>query len=625
MIFPARPLPRIFIFLLDAAIVVFALILSYQLRFNFQMPKQEVELFKQIILPAIFVRLLFFALFRPYTSIIRYSSTKDATRILLSLVSGTLIFVVANIINKNILQDKNLIPYSIIIIEYLTSSFMLLGYRVMIKVIFLELSIPNKTKTNVVIFGAGESGLIAKRALDRDAGTKYKVLAFIDEDSRKKGKQLEGVPIYAMDKLDELLNSNTIAHLIISIPSLDPIKKTEIAEKCLPFRTKVLVVPPVGKWINGELSFKQIKKINIEDLLDRDVIVIDNKKIGLEINNRVVLVTGAAGSIGSEIVRQLCTFSPRKIICVDLAESPLYFLQVEINALSNNRIDVEYLLSDIRDKNKMENIFVHYQPEIVFHAAAYKHVPVLEYQPKEAVLTNIMGTRNLADLAQQYAVEKFVMISTDKAVNPSNVMGASKRIAELYVRAINCPEKKPAFITTRFGNVLGSNGSVIELFKKQISEGGPLTVTDPEVTRFFMTIPEACQLVLEAGIMGHGGEIFLFDMGKPVRIFDVAKKMVQLSGLTLGKDINIVFSGLRPGEKLYEELLTNDSNSMPTYHKKIMISREVTRETSEVIKPITELIDMAKNEQEDKDLVRLMKFIVPEFQSKNSVYAAFDK
>lgn len=625
MIFPARPLPRIFIFLLDSAIVVFAMILSYQLRFNFQMPKQEVELFRQIILPAIFVRLLFFALFRPYTSIIRYSSTKDATRILMSLVTGTLVFIAANIFNKNILQDKNLIPYSIIIIEFLASSFILLGYRVMIKVIFLELSIPNKTKTNVIIFGAGESGLIAKRALDRDAGTKYKVLAFIDEDSRKKGKQLEGVPIYSIDKLDELLNSNTIAHLIISIPTLDPIKKTEIAEKCLPFRTKVLVVPPVGKWINGELSFKQIKKINIEDLLDRDVIVIDNHKIGQEINDRVILVTGAAGSIGSEIVRQLCTFSPKKIICVDIAESPLYFLQVEITAMNNRQIDVSYLLSDIRNKEKTEKIFEQFKPEIVFHAAAYKHVPVLEYQPKEAILTNVMGTKNLADMAQQYGVEKFVMISTDKAVNPSNVMGASKRIAELYVRAINSPEKKTAFITTRFGNVLGSNGSVIELFKKQIAEGGPLTVTDPEVTRFFMTIPEACQLVLEAGIMGKGGEIFLFDMGQSVKIFDVAKKMVQLSGLTLGKDINIVFSGLRPGEKLYEELLTNDSNSLPTYHKKIMISREEPKIADEVIRPIIQLIEKANSGSEDKELVKSMKTIVPEFQSKNSIYSAFDK
>ena len=395
-----------------------------------------------------------------------------------------------------------------------------------------------------------------------------------------------------------MLRANEVKHLIISIQNIYQKRKQEIIESCLKFNTKVLNVPPVKTWINGELSFRQIKKVNIEDLLSREPIQLDLTKIKSIIKGKTVLITGAAGSIGSEIVRQVLPFEPRLLVLLDMAESPLYDLELDINETIDTQVKTEVVIGDVRNMERMRNVFTTFHPQIVFHAAAYKHVPVMENNPSESILNNVMGTKIIADLANEFKVEKFVMISTDKAVNPTNIMGATKRIAEIYTQSLG-KISKTQFITTRFGNVLGSNGSVIPRFKKQIDSGLPLTVTHPDITRFFMTISEACQLVLEAAAMGKGGEIFIFDMGESVRIADLAKRMIQLSGFELGKDTQIIYTGLRPGEKLYEELLANEENAVPTHHKKIMIATVKEYDFSIIAEDVKELIGLFSTQDND--------------------------
>jgi FlaA1/EpsC-like NDP-sugar epimerase len=498
----------------------------------------------------------------------------------------------------------------------------MIGLRFIYKSLFYEFKNPRGEKTNVIIFGAGESGIITKRTLDRDAGMKYKVYAFIDDDAKTWGMKLEGVTIFGPDKLESLLKGGTISHLIISVQNINSKRKEEIVETCLKYNTKILNVPPVSSWINGELSFKQIKNIRIEDLLERSVITLHVNNIKNETFDKTVLVTGAAGSIGSEIVRQLAKFNPKKIILVDSAESPLYEMEMELKNIFHLR-SYAIVIGDVRNKERMESIFKKYAPQVIYHAAAYKHVPMMENHPLEAIHTNVLGTKIMADLAVKYGTEKFVMVSTDKAVNPTNVMGASKRIAEMYIQSLN-KGSGTRFITTRFGNVLGSNGSVIQLFRRQIEKGGPVTVTHPDITRFFMTIPEACQLVLEASAMGKGGEIFVFDMGQSVKIADLAKKMIRLAGLTSGKDIQIVYTGLRPGEKLFEELLATKENTLPTHNPKILAGKVREYEFKEVSSLVDELIALLQK-QDSMLLVKKMKEIVPEFISQNSEFENLDK
>ena len=613
--------PRWIIFIIDILICTFSVITAYLLRFNFTIPASEMASLPSVLIAIIVIRIISFVITKTYAGIIRYSNTKDAVRIFLVVTAGSISFIFVNLITYYTINKTFLIPFSIIIIDYLFSVFVLNAFRIIVKITFLEMQNPTKSKTNVIIYGAGESGIITKRTLDRDAGMKYKVLAFIDDDNRKAGKTMEGIPIYGYDKLENLLDSKTIAHLIISIQNINNETKKNISELCLQYNTKVLVVPPVGKWINGELSFKQIKKINIEDLLGRDSIKLDEKEITKQLHNKTILITGAAGSIGSELARQIAQFSPKKIILLDQAETPLFHLEIEMLEKFKT-CNFEVVIGDIRNKERMNRLFDHFKPEHVYHAAAYKHVPMMENNPSEAILTNIEGTKVIADLSIKYSVEKFVMISTDKAVNPTSVMGASKRIAEIYVQSLN-KLNKTKFITTRFGNVLGSSGSVIPLFKEQIDKGGPITITDPNVTRYFMTIPEACRLVLEAGSMGNGGEIFIFDMGKSVKIVDLAKKMIQLSGLTLGKDIQIIYTGLRPGEKLYEELLNDKENTLPTHHPQILIAKVREYNLESASKDVEELIFLFDT-QKNIDIVKKMKKIVPEFISNNSVFTELD-
>ncbi|HNX06921.1 MAG TPA: nucleoside-diphosphate sugar epimerase/dehydratase [Bacteroidales bacterium] len=614
-------LPRWLIYLIDLLICAASVLLAYMLRFNFELPEKDAHDLPQVLLFIVCVRAISFILARTYAGIILYTSTRDAIRIGLVIAAGSTLFVATNLITYFFIDQKHFIPYSIVIIDFITTTFVLITFRIVVKITYMELSNPSRNKTHVLIYGAGESGLISKRSLDRDAGTKYKVLGFIDDDSKKIGMKIEDIPIYGPDKLEKLLENNHIEHLIISIQNIKPSKKQEIIEKCMAYNTKVLSVPPVSKWINGELSFKQIKKINIEDLLERDEIKLDEHKVKRELLDKCILVTGAAGSIGSEIVRQVARFSPKKIILIDQAESPMYFLELELNERFPKG-NFEIIICDINHQVRMRKIMETFSPQIIYHAAAYKHVPMMENNPVEAVFTNVLGTKTIADLAVEFKTEKFVMVSTDKAVNPTSIMGATKRIAEIYTQSLN-RKNVTRFITTRFGNVLGSNGSVIPLFREQIEKGGPVTITDPEVTRFFMTIPEACQLVLEAGTMGHGGEIFIFDMGKSVKILDLAKKMIQLSRLTLGKDIQIKYTGLRPGEKLYEELLNNKENTLPTYHPQIMIAKVSETDFDTISRQVDELEKLLYL-HENTDIVRKMKEMVAEFKSQNSVYAKLD-
>ncbi|MFZ4401795.1 MAG: polysaccharide biosynthesis protein [Bacteroidales bacterium] len=621
MFFFKRDTPSWIILVIDIAICLFSVILAFLLRFNFSIPASallDLPIVLGIVLSA---RLISFLITRSYIGIIRYTSTDDALRIFLISFFGSIFFGLINVFTYYVYNHIFIIPFSIIIIDFLITTFTMISLRMLVKIAYAEYLNPNREKTNVVIFGAGEAGVIAKGALDRDAGSKYKVIAFFDDNEKKAGKKLVNIPIYTADKIPEILSTNTVAHMILAVQKINTIRKQELIETCLANNTKVLSIPPVGRWINGELSFKQIKKVKIDDLLERDVINLDKHRISIELADKKILITGACGSIGGEMVRQIATFPHKQIIIIDQAESPLYNLEVEL-AEKYKTAHFEFILADIKNEARMRRIFEHFKPDLVFHVAAYKHVPVMEENPYEAVTTNIRGTKFIADLSVEFGAEKFVMVSTDKAVNPTNVMGASKRIAEMYVQSLS-RNGKTKFITTRFGNVLGSNGSVIPLFNEQIAKGGPVTITHPDITRYFMTIPEACQLVLEAGSMGNGGEIYIFDMGESVKIVDLAKKMIKLSNLTLGKDIQIIYTGLRPGEKLYEELLNNKENTLATHHPKIMIAK--VRETEETVflAQISELMDLIAK-QDNFELVKKMKEIVPEYISQNSMYEKLD-
>ncbi|NOZ46955.1 MAG: polysaccharide biosynthesis protein [Chlorobi bacterium] len=619
--FLKRNTPRWIIFTIDVGICFVSISLAYLLRFNFRIPYNVYSSLVFVIPFVLFVRALSFIISRTYAGIVRYTGTKDAERIFIVVLSGTAFFIVADFINYFFIGETFIIPHSIIVIDFLATVFAMTAMRLLVKTLFLEFNNPKLRKTNIIIYGTDQFGITTKRTLDQDMFTNYNVVAFIEDTNQKAHKKLEGVTIYDTKELERILKKHKIEHLIISKDAVSSSTKNELIEICLDYDVQVLTVPPIKEWINGELSFNQIKQVKIEELLERDPIVLDKNKIRQDVLNQVVLVTGAAGSIGSEIVKQLKRFNPKKIILFDQAESPLYDIELDLQE-GHNFTNFEVVIGDVTNEERVNNVFETYQPSLVYHAAAYKHVPMMENNPTEAIRANVLGTKLMADLSTKHMVKKFVMVSTDKAVNPTNIMGASKRLAEIYIQSLN-RISKTNFITTRFGNVLGSNGSVIPRFKKQIENGGPVTVTHPEVTRYFMTIPEACQLVLEACAMGKGGEIFIFDMGNSVKIVDLAKKMIRLSGLTLGKDIQLNFTGLRPGEKLYEELLNDKENTLPTHHSQIMIARIYEYDYSYVTNNIDRLIQLI-NIQDNFQLVKLMKEIVPEFKSKNSIYEQLD-
>ncbi len=504
----------------------------------------------------------------------------------------------------------------------MTTVFFMTSLRWLVKALFYQFRTSSLQVKRAAIYGTGPAAIAAKQSLDQDSEAKYKVHAFFDEIKTGMRQKLEGTSIFPEKELDRILVSEDIDYLILAKPFESVDKKRQIVDLCLNNNVQVLGVPSVDSWLNGELSSKQIKKIRIEELLERNPIRLDKNKIEEQVKGKVVMVTGAAGSIGSEMVRQIIKFEPKQLVLFDQAESPLYDIEMEIRE-SGNCQNFQIVIGDVADAIRVNDTFKKYHPSIIYHAAAYKHVPMMENNPAEAIKTKILGTKTIADHTVKYNAERFVMVSTDKAVNPTNVMGASKRIAEIYTQSLN-ENSQTSFITTRFGNVLGSNGSVIPRFRKQIEDGGPITVTHPQITRFFMTIPEACQLVLEAAAMGSGGEIFIFDMGKSVKIVDLAKKMIKLSGLQLGKDIEIKFTGLRPGEKLYEELLADKENTLPTHHSQIMIAKVRNYPFEEVSAMIKQLIQFGE-EQDMYKIVGQMKQIVPEFVSQNSIFESLDK
>jgi FlaA1/EpsC-like NDP-sugar epimerase len=483
-----------------------------------------------------------------------------------------------------------------------------------------------KPTIGVLIYGAGYTGMLTKNVFQTDRSTNYKILGFIDDNESKIGKTIEGIKVYSLPEvLDMFVGSNEGLEVIMAINNMSAKSKRKISDIFLDRGVVVKALPPVDKWVEGEFAMNQIHNVKIEDLLGREVIQMNNKRIGEEISGKVILVTGAAGSIGSEIVRQLIAYFPAKLVLVDQAESALYDLEYELAGKVPTNVQLIVNVADVSDTRRISKIFKNHRPDIIFHAAAYKHVPLMENNPYEAIKTNVIGTRILAELAAEVGVDKFVMVSTDKAVNPTNVMGATKRLAEMYTQSMNQLEGvKTKFIATRFGNVLGSNGSVIPLFKKQIERGGPVTVTHPEITRYFMTIPEACELVLEAATMGQGGEVFVFDMGESVKIIDLAKKMITLSGLRVDKDIEIRYTGLRPGEKLYEELLNNDENTLPTHHPKILIA-EVNTPSYAYMEVATNDLNHLLSSGTNNSIVAKIKEIIPEYKSNNSVFETLDK
>lgn len=619
MIFRSTSTPSWIILIIDLAVAAASLFLAYLLRFNFVIPEIETATFPLVFPVFVVVRLLWFFVFGIHKTIIRYTNEDDTIDVLQAVITGSLSFLALNFFRFYVLDGQYVLPMSILIIEAISTTFLMVLLRMAVHKIYFEYFTNNDTKQKVLIYGAGESGIITKRTLTRDAGTKYSILGFVDDDPKKFNKVVEGITIFPSSKLEWLIAAKKADSVIISIQNLKPEKKDEIFERCSKTGAKVQSVPPVFKWIKGELSFNQIRNIKIEDLLGREVIQLNNQQLAQDLANKTILITGAAGSIGSELVRQLVQFNCKQLILVDQAESPLHDLTLEINALHPNK-SIEPVIADITNRARMERVFTQFKPQILFHAAAYKHVPLMELNPYEAIHTNVFGTAIVADLAVHHEVEKFVMISTDKAVNPTNVMGASKRVAE---QISEMHTAKTAFIVTRFGNVLGSNGSVIPLFKRQIESGGPITITHQEITRYFMTIPEACSLVLEAFSMGNGGEVFIFDMGESVKIVDLAKKMIRLAGLREGKDIELVYTGLRPGEKLYEELLADKENTLPTHHPKILKAK-LAPITVEEIQPKLQELALALSNQNNRELVKILKAMVPEFKSNNSNFEELD-
>ena len=627
MQFPSWYFPKKLILLFDIFLTFFSLILAYLIRFDFIdfYDLFWVSQYESIIwgVPTlIIVRYLTFLIGKTHKGIIRYLSAEDTLRIFYVVSIGTLLICFISIIRYVVLDGVAILPKSVIIIEYLGTLFFMLTSRFGIKLIFDNQKKTNGKKINILIYGSGKMGIVTKKTLEKDEDSSYNVIGFIDDDLKKEGLLIERKPIIHTYNLNEKIKNLKINAVIIAIKDPDIKNKRRLIELCLKENINVKNVPSLDDWYEGDFSSKQLKDIKIEDLLGRKPIKLLNKNIVKEFKEKTILVSGAAGSIGSEISRQVVKYQPKKVILLDQSESGLYDLNQELLS-KNKNYNLEVVVGDITRKERMTNLFDNLKPEIVFHAAAYKHVPLMEVNPSEAVRTNVGGTKILADLSIKINVEKFIFISTDKAVNPTNVMGASKRISEMYCQSLS-KITNTKFITTRFGNVLGSSGSVIPLFRKQLENGGPITVTHKNVTRYFMTIPEACRLVLEAGYMGNGGEIYVFDMGDSLKIIDLAKKMIQLAGLKIEKDIKIKITGLRPGEKMYEELLGDEENTIGTHHPKIMIGKVKPINHDHINKLLENLISLVKN-QENEKIVRNMKSIVPEFISNNSEFSKLDK
>ena len=621
----AKVLPIWTILLIDVLIIVVSSLLAYALRYDFRSIFLESSTIDKTIVWTVIVNLVFFRVFRTYSNVLRFSSFIDIMRIFVSLTVSYALLMISSVLLASYL-DIRLAPVSVLFMAYIISFAIMSCSRIVVKMFYELLNFDGSHSANVFIYGAKEAGVNIAKALRVNLRNHYRLRGFIADEPELINKVMMGVKVFPNDEsLIDVLNDRDVHTIIISPAKMEELKKSDMADRLLAHNIKLMTAPPLSEWSGQTLNRTQLKEIQIEDLLQRDPIEIDIHKVASHLEGKRVMITGAAGSIGSEIMRQVASFNPYKLILVDQAETPLHDIRLELQDRWRD-IDAETIIADISNATRMEDIFKEYQPQYIFHAAAYKHVPMMEDNVSESIQINVFGTRTLADLAVKYGAEKFVMISTDKAVNPTNVMGCSKRICEIYVQSLakKLQEKGghvTQFITTRFGNVLGSNGSVIPRFRDQIQRGGPVTVTHPGIIRYFMTIPEACRLVLEAGSMGNGGEIYIFDMGKPVKIVDLAKRMISLSGRT---DVKIEFTGLRHGEKLYEELLNVKELTKPTYHEKIMIATVREYDYDEVKQRIQKLIEVSYT-YDQMQIVAAMKDIVPEFISKNSCFEALDK
>ena len=620
-VFRQYSVPRWMVFLADSVMVFLTFLFAYLLRFNFEFAAFNPVNAVNEGLIAVSAYAVFSIIFRSYSGLLRRTTLTDITIVCLvtTLSAATLLVAIwsSRFFGLNLVAD---IPVSIIVIHYGAVTLALIFSRILVKVVFRFATSPLRNTKNALVFGAGELGVVVKSIILSDPNCGYSVKGFIDNDRNLQGKKINGVTVYGETSLTtDFISKNSIESLILADNNIGVCEKSKLIRTAIGMGLEVLETPEVDKWLEGQIKSHQFERVKVEDLLGREPIKLNMGLMKAGLQSKTILITGAAGSIGSEIVRQLARFNCRKVILVDQAETPLFYLE---NELKNKFIDMDFkaMLADVTNFDTMDYVFRKYLPDIVFHAAAYKHVSLMEENPHEAIRVNVGGTRIVTELALKYEIEKFVMISTDKSVNPTSVMGTSKRICEQIVESMSEIEgRRTQFIITRFGNVLGSNGSVIPLFSEQILKGGPVTVTHPEVYRYFMTIPEACQLVLEAGIMGKGGEIFVFDMGEPVKISDLAKNMILLSGYVPGKDIKIVYTGLRPGEKLYEELLTNGESNLPTHHPKIKIAKVEKIDVTFAQRKIEELIDNLYK-LSGQDLSKIMKQLVPEYNTTNGKY-----
>lgn len=619
-------LPRWIIILIDCSILMASFLFTYLL-FDGTGLDYIIRKNTTLFLALFFVvNVFFFWLFRTYAGIIRHSSYIDAVKIFFSQSAVFLFFIFLNL-SFELIYGQKAYSNSALFINVILTFCGLFLYRVIVKQTFDFYSSKknNENLIKIIIYGTDANSIYVAKALKLETPSRFKILGFVDKNNQNATKRMLDLPIFIQRKrLPVLMRTVGAEGIILADRSLSKQEQIVIVDQCLEFNYKIFSAPSITDWENQKEISQKVKKIQIEDLLERQPIVLDSESISKQLEHKTILITGGAGSIGSEIVRQVLHFKPKKIIVLDQAETPLHNLSLEIQDL-NPDFEVCSVICDIRNKEAIKKVFSLYLPQIVFHAAAYKHVPLMEDNPSQAILTNVEGTKNLADVSCEFKIEKFVMISTDKAVNPSSIMGASKRIAEIYVQSLQFNNKyaNTKFITTRFGNVLGSNGSVVPLFTKQIAEGGPITVTHPDIIRYFMTIPEACQLVLEAATMGRGGEIYIFDMGNPVKIIDLANKMIRLAGFVPGKEIKIQITGLRPGEKLYEELLNHTSKTLNTHHPKIMIEQVIEQSFESIHFEIDELIGMSRF-FDSEDIVLKMKKIVPEFKSMNSHFEILD-
>jgi FlaA1/EpsC-like NDP-sugar epimerase len=609
------------VFLIDSGTVFTSFLIAYILRYNFEVYTFEISTALRQAMFVVVVYAVFILVFKSYAGMIRHTTIRDTYKIIITNFSALSVLIFVTLMSRiNVWPATFNIPVSILLIQAGAVTILLFFFRVFVKIFYQFASSSRQLRKNALIYGSGEMGILVKRLLEGDPNSQYKITGFIDDDRKLQGKKVDGYNVFPMKAItQDFIEANDVNLFIIAITFLPPARKKEVIESMIGFGCEILDTPSFDTWMNGQLEVKNLKKVKFEDLLGRDPIKLDLGKIQEGLIGKTILVTGGAGSIGSEIARQLTRFNTKQLILVDQAETPCFYLGEELKSKYPN-CNFRIIIGDVTRQEYMEDIFRNYQPEIVFHAAAYKHVPIMETHPHEAFRVNVGGTKIISDLSIKYNAEKFVMISSDKAVNPTNVMGATKKICELLVHAQSMRKgNKTQFITTRFGNVLGSNGSVIPLFNKQIADGGPITLTHPDITRFFMTIPEACQLVLEAGFMGNGGEIYVFDMGEPVKVLDVALNLIRLSGLEPHRDIKIKYVGLRPGEKLFEELFSEDEPMMPTHHPKISIA-QVAEHDYVLISTKIETILNSLQQMSEKRIIEEMQEIVPGYKSKFELF-----